>query len=126
MKNTHTPSGGQPEKLPAGTPALPESIDLLFILPGKDGKPVTHLHAEDAVAAGDAYWHIDPLGGERTLRPCVILPSAKRSPFKRTGKGLRNRPGFVSRGALCAFAGALVWWALIGVAMYWFMVYATR
>ena len=123
--NTH-PEPGQGSNLPAGTPAnLPQSIDLLFILPGKDGKPVTHLHAEDAVAAGDAYWHIDPLGGERTLRPCRILPSAKRSPFKRTGKSAR-RSGIVSLETLGILAGAAIWWALIGAVIFGILYFGSR
>lgn len=115
--NTH-PASGQEANLPPETSGnLPKSIDLLFILPGKDGKPVTHLHAEDAVAAGDAYWHIDPLGGERTLRPSRILPSAKRSPFKRTGKSAR-RSGFISAETLGMLAAACVFWTLFGAVVF--------
>lgn len=118
--NTH-PEPGQGSNLPAGTPAnLPKSIDLLFILPGKDGKPVTHLHAEDAVAAGDAYWHIDPLGGERTLRPCRILPQRKR-----TGKSAR-RSGFALWEILNWLAAACIVWAIIGAVIFGILYYGSR
>ena len=121
--NTH-PEPGQGSNLPPETSGnLPKSIDLLFILPGKDGKPVTHLHAEDAIAAGDAYWHIDPLGGERTLRPSRILPSAKRSPFaKRTGK----RRGFALWEMLGYLAAAAIVWSIFGAVVFGFMLWASR
>ena len=125
MKTPRKPSGAQSGNHPAGSPAnavrlTPESIDLLFILPGKDGKPVVHLHAEDAVAAGDAYWHTDPLGGERTLRPSVILPRAKR-----TGKSAQ-RPGFALWEMLNWLAAAAIAWAIFGAVIFGLMVYATR
>lgn len=123
--NTHPASGQEANPPRRDSGNLPESIDLLFILPGKDGKPVTHLHAEDAVAAGDAYWHIDPLGGERTLRPCRILPSAKRSPFKRTGKSAR-RPGIISAEALSMLAAAAVFWTVFGAILFALEYWASR
>ena len=123
--NTH-PEPGQGSNLPPETSGnLPKSIDLLFILPGKDGKPVIHLHAEDAVAAGDAYWHIDPLGGERTLRPSVILPREKRSPFKRTGKGAR-RSGFALWEMLGYLAAAAIVWTLYGAVVFSLLWFGSR
>lgn len=119
MKTPRTPSGAQSGKHPAGSPAkpVPESIDVLFFMPGEDGETKIHLHAEDAVSAGDAAWVTDPLTGERTL--------VQRHRAKRTGKSAQ-RPGFALWQMLNWLAAAVIVWSIFGAVIFGFMVYATR